>query len=199
MKKILLFATSNKEKESEITKIIGDIERYEIKFLSNFDEIKIAPPEENGLSFEENSLLKCKYYKKFFNDFFVAAEDSGLLVDALDGAPGIYSARFKSLENDLEKVELIIKMLENVPWEKRMAKFFCVITLIEPQGKTVTFFGEVEGKIAFEKKGENGFGYDPIFIPEREKRTFAEMSAEEKNWISHRRRALVKLKEYLVG
>ena len=175
MKKFLLFATSNKEKEREIIKIIGDIEGYEIKFLSDFGEMQIAPPEEKGLSFEENSLLKCKYYKKFFNDFFVAAEDSGLIVDALDGAPGIYSARFNSLASDLEKIELIIKMLENVPWEKRMAKFLCAITLIEPQGETVTFFGEVEGKIAFEKKGENGFGYDPIFIPEREKRTFAEM------------------------
>lgn len=197
MKNILLFATSNLKKEEEIKRITPYLKNFEIKFLNEL-ETRIEPPEENGNSFEENSLIKCKYYAMFFREFYVASEDSGLMVDFLQGAPGIYSARINSLNKDEEKVELILNMLKGVPFEKREAKFVCVVTLFEPPGSIRVFRGETEGNISFEPRGKNGFGYDPIFIPKNEKRTFAEMSDDEKDSLSHRSKALLKLKEYLI-
>lgn len=198
MKDILLFATSNPKKEEEIKRIIGNIEKFEIKFLNELGT-NIEPPEENGKSFEENSLIKCKYYANFFKKYYVSSEDSGLMIDFLDGAPGIFSARINSLEKDEEKIELILNMLKGVPFEKRGAKFVCVVSLSDPFGTNKIFRGEISGKISYKARGEKGFGYDPIFIPAGENRTFAEMSDEEKDSLSHRRKALLKLKEYLVG
>ncbi|MCX7830691.1 MAG: RdgB/HAM1 family non-canonical purine NTP pyrophosphatase, partial [Acidobacteria bacterium] len=170
----------------------------ELKFLDDFD-LEIAPPEENGNSFEENSLIKAKYYSNFFKESLVASEDSGLMVDALNGAPGIFSARINSLKRDSEKVEFILKMMKEIPCEKRGAKFVSVVALVSPKDKDMFFRGEVFGRISLEAKGYNGFGYDPIFIPEGETRTFAEMAEEEKNAVSHRKMALLKLKEHLIG
>jgi non-canonical purine NTP pyrophosphatase (RdgB/HAM1 family) len=199
MKNILVFATTNPGKEKEIMTILGKIGNFELKFLNDFKEKKISPPVEDGVSFEENSLIKSRYYSKFFKSHFVASEDSGLMVSFLNGAPGIYSARINSLKTDKEKVELILKMMTEVPMEQRDAKFVCVVSLVEPNGKIEVFKGETSGKISFEARGKNGFGYDPIFIPLGEFRTFAEMSEEEKNSISHRKKALLKLKEHLIG
>lgn len=197
MKNILLFATSNLKKEEEIKRIIGNLDNFEIKFLNEL-EAKIEPPEENGNSFEENSIIKCKYYGNFFREFYVSSEDSGLMIDFLQGAPGIYSARINSLSKDEEKVKLILNMLKGVPFEKREAKFVSAVSLFEPRGTIKVFRGETEGNISFEPRGKNGFGYDPIFIPKNEKRTFAEMSDDEKDSLSHRSKALLKLKEYLI-
>lgn len=198
MKNILVFATTNFGKEKEIRTILGKMENFELKFLNQFNEMKIEPPAEEGSSFEENSLIKSRYYSKFFSEHFVASEDSGLMVEFLNGAPGIYSARINSLKTDEEKVELILKMMNGVPINKRDAKFVCVVSLVNPFGEIEVFKGEIFGKISFETRGRNGFGYDPIFIPDGEFRTFAEMSEEEKNSISHRKKALLKLKEHLI-
>lgn len=198
MKNILVFATTNSGKENEIKTIIGEIDNFELKFLNDFKEKKIESPDENGVSFEENSLIKSRYYSKFFERHFVASEDSGLMVDYLNGAPGIHSARINYLKTDEEKVKLILKMMREVPIEQRGAKFVCVVSLVEPNGRIEVFRGESFGTISFEARGKNGFGYDPIFIPLRETRTFAEMSDDEKNLISHRKKALLKLKEYLI-
>ncbi len=194
----IVFATQNEGKKREIKRIFQEFDRIELFFLDDFD-IKIEPPLENGKGFEENAILKARYYKQFFRDFSVVSEDSGLCIDALYGAPGIFSGRFEGLRNDNEKCDKILSLIKDVPVEKRVASFVCVVALLGNETAPKIFTGEVRGKISFSKRGENGFGYDPIFIPQGDKRTFAEMGGEKKDDFSHRRKALNKLKEYLVG
>lgn len=191
----IVFATYNKGKEKEIRRILSDLKNIELSFLSEYE--KIEPPVECGLTFEENAIIKCLYYKNFFNNEGVASEDSGLCIDFLEGSPGVISARFKNLRNDEEKVEEILNLMEGVPEEKRGAKFVSTIAFFDRE-KTTLFRGEVFGKISLSKKGSNGFGYDPIFIPNGETKTFAEMADLEKDKFSHRRISLLKLKEYLL-
>ena len=120
----------------------------------------------------------------------VLADDSGLMVDALDGAPGVYSARYGHKSSDAERIAYLLENLKDVPAEKRTAKFVCVITCLWPDGRKIVARGECPGEILFAPKGQGGFGYDPVFyLPERGK-TYAELAAEEKNAISHRARAL---------
>jgi XTP/dITP diphosphohydrolase len=128
------------------------------------------------------------------------ADDSGLAVDALGGAPGVYSARYDpdaESGNDPKNYHKLLNDLKNIPPEERTAQFVCCLALAYPDGRTRTFFGHSRGRIGYEPRGAKGFGYDPIFIPEGFDRTFAEMTAEEKDALSHRGKALQKLAEFL--
>jgi len=152
---------------------------------------------EDGKTFEENAIIKAEAIRKMTN-CLVLADDSGLEVDYLDKAPGIYSARFMGEDTSYRiKNKAIIDKLAGVPDEKRTARFVCAIAAAFPDGKTITRRGTIEGIIGYEERGENGFGYDPIFfLPEYGKST-AELSPEEKNKISHRGNALRLIKEVI--
>lgn len=197
MTRKLLFATSNRGKEREIRRILSGLQGWELSFLDRF-EGTITPPEETGKDFEENAGLKADYYAAHFKGSFVAAEDSGLSVDALEGAPGIFSARFKGLSEDRDKVGALLEAMKGLVPEKRKARFVAVVCLLSPDGKKRFFSGTAKGSISGSPKGSGGFGYDPVFIPEGFDLTFAEMTPEEKDRLSHRRKALEKLKEFLV-
>lgn len=193
MKKII-FATGNQHKMEEIKSIMADLP-YEIlsmKEVGIFIDI-----EENGTTFEENSLIKARAIMNIAKEI-VLADDSGLEVDALNKEPGIYSSRYLGEDTPYEvKNQEIIKRLEGVEEEKRTARFVCAVAAVFPDGREVVKRGTVEGIIGYEAKGENGFGYDPIFIPENSEKTLAQFSSEEKNQISHRKRALEQMKEEL--
>ena len=147
-------------------------------------------PEETGSSFVENSLLKAKALWQIIHEP-VIADDSGLCVDYLDGAPGVYSSRFSGEDgNDEANNRKLLQLLEGVPYEKRTAHYVAVITLVYPDGQTVTARGECAGHIAESESGHNGFGYDPLFVPEGYDVSFGHIPAEEKNRISHRGKAL---------
>jgi len=153
--------------------------------------------EENGDTFEANSMIKAKAVVDELGEAAVA-DDSGLMVDYLGGAPGIYSARYSGEDKNYDaNNKKLLKELAGVPLEKRTARFVSVITLLTPEGRSLVVRGEIEGVIAESENGSNGFGYDPLFyIPSKDK-TFAELTSDEKNEISHRANALVKLKNEL--
>ena len=153
--------------------------------------------EETGTTFEENSFIKASEVMKRTGRPAIA-DDTGLCVDALDGAPGLYSARFAGEHgNDKDNRAKLLELMKDVPPEKRTARFITVITLLYPDGKQLVAKGVCPGFIATEERGERGFGYDSLFIPEGYETTFAEMPIEFKNSLSHRARALEKLKELL--
>ena len=182
----IIAATQNKGKIREIKSIFSDFEIISMK-EAGFD-IEI---EENGKTFEENALIKARAIAKL-SSLPVLADDSGLCVDALDGRPGIYSARYAGEgATDEQRWEKLLKELENI--SNRSAKFVSNVAFVTPEGKEYTACGEVLGDIGFEPIGNNGFGYDPLFISKELGKTFAEASQEEKNSISHRKRALTKL------
>ncbi len=149
-------------------------------------------PEETGTTFEENSYIKAKAVLDVCG-LPTIADDTGLMVDALGGAPGVYSARYggEACVTDRDRLNHLLDELGDLPEEKRSAKFVCVITLLTPDGKKIVARGECPGRILTAPRGENGFGYDPVFYVPEEGCTFAELSAEGKNRISHRARALV--------
>ncbi len=165
---------------------------YEVVSLADYPD---APEvEETGVTFIENATIKAKAYAKFTGELTLA-DDSGLEVDALDGAPGVYSSRFAP--SDPERNAKLLDMMKDVPDEQRTARFRCAIAIAAPSGDVRTCDGAVEGTIARERKGTNGFGYDPIFyVPELGKH-MAELTADEKNAISHRGKALEKAKGLL--
>ncbi|WP_038058047.1 XTP/dITP diphosphatase [Thermodesulfobacterium hydrogeniphilum] len=195
-KKTLLITTSNLNKAREIKEILKDLP-LEIKTLKDFFDIK--PPEETGKTFFENALIKAKYYAEK-TGYLCLADDSGLEVEALNGAPGVYSSRFAG-ENatDEENNKKLLEALKDIPPEKRKAKFVCVMIVYYPSGKYIKTEGIWEGKIALEPRGSFGFGYDPLFlVPEYNyEKTAAELPLEEKNKLSHRAKALKQLKEIL--
>ena len=193
MKK-LIFATGNENKMKEIRMILADC-GYEI--LSMKEAGIQADIVEDGKTFEENAIIKAEAIRKMTN-CLVLADDSGLEVDYLDKAPGIYSARFMGEDTSYRiKNKAIIDKLAGVPDEKRTARFVCAIAAAFPDGKTITRRGTIEGSIGYEERGENGVGYEPIFfLPEYGKST-AELSPEEKNMISHRGNALRLIKEVI--
>ncbi|MDY3928144.1 MAG: XTP/dITP diphosphatase [Clostridia bacterium] len=181
----IIAATSNKGKIKEIKSIFSekDFEIISMKEAGLEREI-----EETGVSFEENALIKARAIAKLCN-CAVLSDDSGLCVDALDGAPGIYSARYAGEgATDEERVEKLLNELSEV--KDRSAKFVSACALVYPDGKELVGMGEVHGRIGFESKGKNGFGYDPIFISDELNKTFAQATEEEKNSVSHRKRAL---------
>jgi XTP/dITP diphosphohydrolase len=193
MKKVVL-ASNNQHKLKEIYQILKDFDYELISMKDTGLDIEI---EENGSTFEENSLIKAKAVSEQLGVITIA-DDSGLMVNALDGAPGVYSARYagepSNTENNNQK---LLQALKDVPEEKRGAKFVSVITMYDPNGQTLVARGEAHGHIGYEYKGQHGFGYDPLFIDEHSGKTFAELSEEEKNAISHRAKALEKLRGLL--
>jgi XTP/dITP diphosphohydrolase len=190
----LIFATGNEGKMKEVRMIMADL-GYEI--LSMKEAGIEADIDENGSTFEENALIKARAISKMAG-CLVLADDSGLEVDYMDKAPGIYSARFLGEDTSYAiKNKYIMDKLEGVPDEKRTARFVCAIAAVFPDGAEYTSRGTIEGIIGYEERGENGFGYDPIFyLPDR-KMTTAELSPEDKNAISHRGNALRQIKEVI--
>lgn len=189
MNKKLVFATGNEGKMKEIRSILKDC-GYDILSMKEAGiDIDI---EENGTTFEENALIKARAVFEHCKDVdVVLADDSGLEVDYLDKAPGVYSARFMGEDTPYSvKNNEIIKRLEGVEEEKRTARFVCVIAGVFADGTTCTTRGTIEGIIGYEERGENGFGYDPIFFLPEKGRSTAELDEEEKNAISHRGKAL---------
>lgn len=186
----LCFASSNKGKLIEVKNILEPL--IEIKGLSEVGWEGVLP--ETGHSFEENALQKIQTFNAQTGlDGF--AEDSGLVINALDGRPGIYTARYAGPQATADdNMSLVLNQLKHK--DDRSAKFVAVIALMY-QGQTQLFKGEVVGKIALKKSGAQGFGYDPIFIPKGYGETFADLSAKVKNEISHRKMALIQLKAYL--
>ena len=198
MKKIV-FATGNAGKMKEIREILADlpVEIYSMKEAGISVEI-----DENGKTFEENAKIKAQTVAGCTDgDMIVLADDSGLEVDALNGEPGVYSARYMGEDTPYTvKNNHIIELLKDVEGDDRSARFVCVIACVFPDGRSFTCRGVVEGQIGYSEKGENGFGYDPIFYVPELGCTTAELKPEDKNQISHRGRALTemyrKMKEY---
>ena len=194
MDNIILLATNNKSKVKEISEMMSG---SDITFESLADAGINVEVEETGTTFEENALLKAREICKLSGKPTIS-DDSGLEIDALDGAPGIYSSRFMGEDTSYDiKNNALIEKLENVADPDRTARFRCCMALVLPDGREFVTEGAMEGIIAREPKGINGFGYDPIlFIPEYN-RTSAELSSEEKNNISHRGEALHKMIEVI--
>lgn len=199
----LLIATHNAHKTGEIRKILGA--NFTVSDLTAHPEI--LPTVESGATFSENAALKAQEASRIFSGL-VLADDSGLEVDALDGAPGIYSARYaarfasESADGNSDDAENRKKLLEELAktgarGKARSARFRCVIALAREGSLLATFEGAVEGTIINEEKGAGGFGYDPLFVPQGFCETFAQLDAEVKNRISHRARALKKCREAL--
>lgn len=190
----IVLATRNSDKIREIK---DALKGTGFKFLTFSDFPSFPSPEEKGKTFRENALLKAEEVARFTGKIALS-DDSGLEVDALGGAPGIYSSRFAgenvSYEDNNKK---LLSLLKGIPEEKRGATFRCVIALAKPDKKRITVEGVCRGKIAEYPRGEDGFGYDPVFVPEGYSKTFAEISLEEKNRISHRAKALRKAREVL--
>ena len=194
-KRNLLVATGNPGKMREVSHILNGLP---FRVLSFQDLGMSMTVEETGATFAENAILKASAYCASAG-MLTMADDSGLVVDALDGRPGVLSARYGGEGlTDPQRVELLLRELEGVPWEKRTARFRCVIALTWPGGQVETVEGVVEGVIQYEPEGCNGFGYDPIFhLPERVCTT-AQLSTSDKNRISHRGQAVRKAAELLM-
>ena len=190
----IVFATGNKGKVKEIQMILADMG---LTVTTMKEEGIFIDVEENGKTYEENALIKVREVAKY-TDAIVMADDSGLEIDYLNKEPGIYSARYMGEDTSYRiKNKNLIDRLEGVPDEDRTARFVCAIAAILPNGKELTTRGVIEGRIDYQEKGENGFGYDPIFYVPEFGRTTAELTEEEKNKVSHRGRALEKMKEEL--
>ena len=190
----IIFATGNKDKMKEIRMILSDLD---VEILSMKEAGISVDIEENGTTFEENALIKAKAVAAY-TDAIVLADDSGLEIDYLDKAPGIYSARFAGEDTSYDiKNKALIQKLEGVKGSDRSGRFVCAIAVCFPDGREIVKRGTMEGLIAEEIKGDNGFGYDPIvYLPEYG-RTSGELAPEEKNKISHRGKALALIKEEL--
>ena len=194
----LVIATGNTHKTEEIRKLLGPYIKIieDLKSYPEIDEI-----EETGLTFEENASLKASAVGEFLGEnSLVLSDDSGLEVCALSGEPGVFSARYagENASDDENRKKLLQKLNEiDSDMSDWSASFKCVMTLVKGSNKLATFEGSVQGSICDEERGENGFGYDSIFIPEGYEKTFAELPSETKNSISHRYRALEAFKKWL--
>lgn len=196
MSKILI-ASNNKNKIKEIQTTLGETECPELLSLNDFGIT--ADILEDGNTLEENALIKAKYVFKLLN-IPTVSDDTGLFVDALNGEPGIYSARFAGEDASYDdNCNLLLSKLKNVSEENRTARFESVICYFINDDEYYFFKGVCQGKIIESKTGENGFGYDPLFVPDGISKTFAELSDMEKNQISHRAKALEKFKEFSVS
>lgn len=193
MKKII-FATGNENKMKEIRQIMGDMD---VEILSMKEAGISADIVENGNTFEENAIIKAKAIAKLTNEI-VLADDSGLEIDYINKEPGIYSARYMGEDTSYHiKNQNLIERLKDAKEEERTARFVCAIAAAFPNGEVITTIGTIEGMIAHEEKGKNGFGYDPIFYVPEFGCTTAELSEEAKNRVSHRGNALQAMKEKL--
>lgn len=198
----IIFATGNEGKMREIRSILENLRLrgQEVRILSMKEAGIDAEIVEDGRSFEENAVIKARAVAEQAKGAIVLADDSGLEIDYLNKEPGIYSARYLGEETSYhEKNGNLLERLSGVPDEERTARFVCAIACAFPDGETLTELATVEGRIGYEEKGENGFGYDPIFIVPEYGRSTAELTEEEKNKISHRGKALRAMKEKLAG
>ncbi len=198
--KTIIFATGNENKMKEIRQIM---EGTNVHVLSMKEAGISCEVEENGTTFAGNACIKAeaiaKMAKEAGTEAIVLADDSGLEIDALNKEPGVYSARYMGENTSYrEKNANLIARLEGVPVEKRSARFVCAIAAVLPTGEVLQVQETIEGYIGYEERGENGFGYDPIFMVPEFGCTTAELSMEQKNKISHRGKALVKMKEELL-
>ena len=198
MKKIskLLIGTNNKGKYKEIKDLLP---KY-IKTHST-SEFNLKSPREDGLTFAENSIIKSKYFSKKTN-LICLSDDSGLEIDILNKDPGIYSARWAGKEGDFKKaIKKVYRKLnkkdKNWRQKKLKARFVCALSICNLNKKIAVAVGKIEGYIANEPKGKNGFGYDPIFVPKNKKKTFGEMKSSQKYKIDHRFQAFKKIKKFL--
>ncbi|HBG93012.1 MAG: non-canonical purine NTP pyrophosphatase, RdgB/HAM1 family [Nitrospirae bacterium GWF2_44_13] len=193
----IVLATRNKKKVEEIKRIVKDMP-VTIYTLDDFPECPKV--EEDGKTFEENAVKKARAVSKY-TKMPALADDSGLEVYALDGAPGVFSARYAGEgaddRKDIKNYEKLLKEMNSLPDDKRIGRFVCVIALAFPDSRVETFSGYAEGLIGKKPKGANGFGYDPVFYPKGHGRTFAEMSDKEKDLLSHRGVALGRLYDFL--
>lgn len=193
MKKIMI-ATKNKGKIAEFKQFFS---KNNVEVVSLLDLEDAPDIEETGKTFEENAALKAEEISRRFN-IAVLSDDSGLIIDALDGRPGIFSARYAGEPtDDKENIKKVLGELSEVPTAERTARFICVLAIAVPDQETVFYKGYCEGTIGHTEKGENGFGYDPIFIPNGYTTTMAELSPDEKNKISHRKNAISQLEKGL--
>lgn len=185
---IVVLATGNPHKVVEISEILdGVVELPGARFVAASVFSGIEEPEETGATFEENAILKARYWAQA-TGHLALADDSGLVVDALDGRPGVRSARYESTSE--RRNRRVLEEMKDIPPERRSARFVCVAAVADPQGNAVSEEGRIEGWITAEPKGEGGFGYDPIFEPQaggaRAERTLAQYSPDEKHRVSHR-------------
>ena len=186
MKRIIV-ATKNKGKVAEFQQLFAK-KGIEVRSLLDYDHVPDV--EETGTTFAENAILKATTIANMLHET-VIADDSGLIVDALNGEPGVYSARYAGEgKNDQANIEKVLKKLQGVPFEQRTARFYCTLAVAKPNGDVITVDGVCEGYITKSPIGENGFGYDPIFFVPEKQRTMAQLTKEEKNEISHRAKAL---------
>lgn len=190
----LIIATKNAGKAKEFQQFFAQL-HIRVKSLLDFDDLPDV--EETGTTFAENARIKAETIAELL-DMPVLADDSGLEIDALQGRPGIYSARYAGEDKDDEaNIRKVLEEMQSVPMEQRTARFVCVLALAEKGKETVITEGYCEGKIALHPAGENGFGYDPIFIPEGYTNTLAELNPSVKQEISHRRHAMDQLQALL--
>lgn len=190
----LIIATKNAGKAKEFQQFFAQL-HIRVKSLLDFDDLPDV--EETGTTFAENARIKAETIAELLN-MPVLADDSGLEIDALQGRPGIYSARYAGEDKDDEaNIRKVLEEMQSVPMENRTARFVCVLALAEKGKETVITEGYCEGKIALHPAGENGFGYDPIFIPEGYTNTLAELNPSVKQEISHRRHAMDQLQALL--
>jgi XTP/dITP diphosphohydrolase len=193
---ILVIGSGNPKKAAELAELLRDLP-WEVRSLKDFPPL--PEPVEDGDTFEANAVKKAVYYAAQLGHWCVA-DDSGLMVDALDGAPGVYSARYSGPDaNDARNNAKLLAALENVPEALLTARFVCCAALVRPGGEPHVETGIVEGRLAAENRGLCGFGYDPLFIPEGHDKTFGEMTLDEKHAVSHRGRAFRKMRDYLAG
>ena len=194
--KEIIIGTNNKGKYREIY----DLLPHEVKKYSP-QEFNILTPEETGESFEENSIIKASYFSKKTN-LICLSDDSGLEIDLLGGEPGIYSARWAGKNSNFDlAIKKIYEKMGSIKkdWKNyNTARFICSLTLFWPNGKNYSSTGIIEGKISDKKKGKNGFGYDPIFIPNKASQTFGEMTNKQKISVDHRFKAFSKIKNFFI-
>lgn len=194
-KKKVIIASNNIHKLIEIKEMLKDFPFDVVSLNEAGINIEVV---EDGKTFEENAYKKASEIMKITNET-VIADDSGLEVFALNGAPGVYSARFAGEHGNYKKNNMkLLELLKDVPYDKRGARFVTSIVYLTPEGDKIKAQGYINGIIGFEEKGSNGFGYDPLFIVPELNKTFAELKPEEKNAISHRSRALADLKQQLM-
>lgn len=192
MKQIMI-ATKNEGKVKEFAELF---QRHGIHVKSLLDVEDSVDVEETGTTFAENAILKAETISKITGEA-VIADDSGLVIDALDGRPGVYSARYAGEQkNDEANIDKVLSELKEVPLEKRTAHFVCVIAVAVPGKETETFTGTCDGLIMRERSGKNGFGYDPIFYLSQKGSTMGELTKQEKNRVSHRALALKKMMDH---
>jgi XTP/dITP diphosphohydrolase len=192
----VIVATRNKGKIREIRDALKGL-NLRIYGLSDFPDVPEI--EEDGHSFTENALKKARFYAKYFGKVTLA-DDSGLEVDSLKGLPGVYSARYAGERaSSRENNQKLLREIQGVPISKRGARFRCIIAMKSPEGREALADGSCRGKIGLKEKGKKGFGYDPLFILAKNGKTMAELSLEEKNRVSHRGKALRKIRKIIDG